>query len=293
MYLYLYGHYHNLSLCVLSSKMDIVQQGLQMFILERVSKSTLHELCGFFAVTGSDGIRFFAFFRSFNSSVFVSVSSFPILNTVRELFDLLELEKPENVLPILNVLCELPIVPAAGAKYRLQLSHGSTIVKFNLADQVNDASMDVIILTVMTPLMLVRAWESIIMERKVLVVSSIDSIITACCEFIRRLALPLEVVNTYVPLLPPELINTIEAPFPYLLGANSDVVRDSAVDISETVIIDLVSITYPYICIQNISTRLFPLFYRMQGLLFDLKAKRQFQREHLLRQQWFPSLSMT
>ena len=223
------------------SKMDIVQQGLQMFILERASKSIHNELCGFFAVTGSDGTRFFAFFRSFRSSVFVSVSSFPILNTIRQLFDLLEFEKAENILPILNILCELPVVPAAGAIYRLQLSHGSTSVKFNLADQVDDAAMDAIILTVMTPLMLVRAWESVVMERKVLVVSSIDSIITACCEYIRRLVLPLEVVNTYVPLLPPELVNTIEAPFPYLLGANSDVVRDSAVDISETVIIDLVS----------------------------------------------------
>jgi len=48
------------------------------------------------------------------------------------------------------------------------------------------------------------------------------------------------VIITYVPLLPPDLIFTIEAPFPYLLGANSNVVKENDVDTSWSLIIDLV-----------------------------------------------------
>lgn len=233
--------------------MDIVQQGLKMFILERAAKSTLQELCGFFAVTGSDGCRFFAFFKSFDYSVFVAVSSFPILHGIRDLLDSLIHEKVEDILPILWTLCDLPIVPGAGINYCLKLSKGATTIKFSTVDQIEDAEMDAIVLTIMTPLMLVRAWEAVVMERKVLVTSSMSSVIAASCEYIRRLALPLQIVNTYVPLLPVELIHTIEAPFPYLLGANSTAVNEGDVDVSETVIIDLVfSLIYIFIFIYLI-----------------------------------------
>ena len=84
-----------------------------------------------------------------------------------------------------------------------------------------------------------KAWEAIILEKKVLVVSTTDAVITPCCDFLRRLVLPLTIVNTYVPLLSPQLIYTVEAPFPYLLGANTTVLLDNLVDYSDTVVVDL------------------------------------------------------
>jgi hypothetical protein len=104
---------------------------------------------------------------------------------------------------------------------------------------VEDFDIDYIVLSVMTPMMLVKAWEAIVLEKKVLVVSSTDSIITACCEFLRRMVSPLVIVNTYVPLLPLQLIDAVDAPFPYLLGTNTKLLKDNIVDLSDTVVIDL------------------------------------------------------
>ena len=87
--------------------------------------------------------------------------------------------------------------------------------------------------------MLVNAWEAIISEKKVLVVGSIPSTVSACCEFLRRISLPLVTINTFVPLLPTPLINAIEAPFPYLLGVETSVISDSGMDLTGTVVIDL------------------------------------------------------
>ena len=73
-----------------------------------------------------------------------------------------------------------------------------------------------------------------------LVVSTTRAIIAPCCDFLRRLVLPLNVVNTYVPLLPPQLINAIEAPFPYLIGADTAAVLESdALDLTHIVVVDL------------------------------------------------------
>lgn len=220
--------------------MDMVEEGLRLFVLERASKSTVHEICGYFAITSSDGNRFYAFCRSFDCRVFISISTYPTIDFSRQLFELLQFEPVDDIPHILSILCTFPIVPAAGVAYNIHLSRGIARLQFTSCEQVEDIPLDMVVLSVMTPHMLVRAWEAIILERKVVVISSIDSLISACCEYIRRLALPLAVVNTFVPLLPPELIHTVEAPFPYLVGANSITLRENITDMSEIVVIDLV-----------------------------------------------------
>eukprot|EP00392_Amoebophrya_sp_AT5.2_P016148 g16391.t1 len=87
--------------------------------------------------------------------------------------------------------------------------------------------------------MMVDAWEALILENKVLVVSSVAAVVPYCCEFLRRLVLPLVVINTYVPFLPEELLSAIEAPFPYLLGAETNAVYDNHIDLSDTFVVDL------------------------------------------------------
>jgi hypothetical protein len=64
--------------------------------------------------------------------------------------------------------------------------------------------------------MLVSAWEALISERKVLVVSTNTAIIPYCCEFLHRLVLPLIIVFI-APILPKESLTAIEAPFPCLV----------------------------------------------------------------------------
>lgn len=221
------------------SKMDIIESGLKLFLLEDVELSLKTEIAGNFVVTTSDGSRFFAFFRSFDFRMIVSVSQTPSVSFSRRIFDLLEFEKKDTLPLVLLTLCELPILPAAGMQYDIELTKGTASLNFSPIEQPEDDDIDLIVMSVMNPRMLVLAWESVILERKVVVVSETDSIITACCEFLRRMALPLVVINTYVPLLPLPLINTVEAPFPYLVGANTNMLRENQVDLSDTVIIDL------------------------------------------------------
>lgn len=104
---------------------------------------------------------------------------------------------------------------------------------------VEDEDIMLIASRLLTPQLLYDSWEALILEHKVLVISSVPSIVPHCCEFLRRLVLPLVVINTYVPFLPEELLSTIEAPFPYLVGAKSEHVFSSRVDISDTYVVDL------------------------------------------------------
>lgn len=124
-------------------------------------------------------------------------------------------------------------------QYDVALTKGTASLKFSSVEQVEDFDIDYIVLSVMTPLMLVQAWEALVLEKKVLVVSATDSIITACCEFLRRVVAPLVIVNTYVPLLPLQLIDAVDAPFPYLLGTNTRMLKENIMDLSDTVVVDL------------------------------------------------------
>eukprot|EP01038_Epipyxis_sp_PR26KG_P006959 gene6959-9514_t len=256
-------------------KIDTIESGLKLFLISGIKKSldvtknisntfqplsglgtqtnasnissnninfqspTLIETGGTFVVTTSDGLRFNAFYRMYDGRIFLAVTPLSIFSFTRKVFDYLGYEINENINVILSTLCECPIFPAPGLVYNVEFTHGSASIDFSSIAQVEDVDLDLIIFSIMSPIMIVKAWESIILERKVLVVSNVESIITPCCEYIRRLILPLVMVNTFVPLLPIELINAVEAPFPYLLGAKTDTLRACNVDLSDTVVIDL------------------------------------------------------
>lgn len=220
-------------------QIDTIESGLKIFILQRLSYCCEDESTGKFVVTSSDSSRYFAFFRSYKDRVFVAVSSLPNMSLSRRIFDLLHREPAEYIPSVLLLLTEIPILPGVGLQYDLKLTSGIASLKFSLAEQVEDIDVDFIVLNMLTPIILVRAWESLILERKLLVVSSSDACVIACCEFLRRIVLPLSIVSTYVPLLPLQLIDTVDAPFPYLLGANSKMLKENIFDLQDTIVIDL------------------------------------------------------
>ena len=55
----------------------------------------------------------------------------------------------------------------------------------------------------------------------------------------RKLILPLKIINTYIPYLTEDIIQTIEAPFPYLVGADKETINKTKVEIYDSVIVDL------------------------------------------------------
>jgi DENN (AEX-3) domain len=236
------------------SDVDIVEQGLHIFISDVNDRGSLKkESCGNFVLTSSDGSRFYAFWCGLHSRVFVAVSRFPHFSFSRQLMVLLGTEAGSSIKAQLLTLCETPIMPSSGLTYVLQFDSGSAKLDFNSCEQINDCDVNMIPVSLFTPHMLTAAWESILLERKVLIISVSSSIISPSCEFLRRLMLPLNLVNTFVPLLPRQLINAIEAPFPYLCGAETQFVLESEANLSNIVLIDLDlrTVTMPEISSEN------------------------------------------
>lgn len=227
--------------------LDTIESGIGLFVLDAASKSYDTEKYGNFVITTSDGTRFFAYWKAYQQRMFMCVSRLPLLSFSRKVFRLLSHEASSNVLQILTCLCETPIYPCPGLSYDVAFSCGNASIEFSDIEQVNDSDSNNIVLRAFNPKMMVEAWEALILERKVLVVTSVPSILGPCCEFLRRLTLPLVSINAFVPHLPIQLLQAIEAPFPYLLGADIKDLRENQVDVSETIIIDLDSrsVIYP------------------------------------------------
>ena len=230
-----------------------VESGLTIFIASIINSTALDrgEASGTFLLTSSDGSRYYAFWNGLKSNIFVAISRFPHFSFTRQVISIIAQQSMMmmheeghfwGIRDMLLTLCETPILPTCGVRYELQFDETSVAhLEFNSSEQISDVDSIMIVLSIFTPDMLLFAWESVMLERKVLVVSTNTSIIAPCCDFIRRLVLPLNVVNTYVPLLPAQLINAIEAPFPYLIGAETGAVIDSEIpiDLSHIVVIDL------------------------------------------------------
>lgn len=236
------------------SDVDIVEQGLHIFLSDVNERGSLRkESCGNFVLTTTDGSRYYAFWCGLQPRIFVAVSRFPHFGFSRQLIALLGTELAISIRAQLLALCETPILPTCGLTYVLQFNSASAKLDFNTCEQVNDNDVNMIPLSMFSPHMLVAAWESILLERKVLLISVSSAIISPCCEFLRRLMLPLNLVNTFVPLLPRQLINAIEAPFPYLCGAETSSVIGSDADLSNIVLIDLDlrTISMPEISSEN------------------------------------------
>ena len=219
------------------SRLDDVETAVRYFITGLTAPAD--GSFGVFVITTSDGSRFYALWRGSPDYLFVAVSIFPLINFSRKLFSLLTEENPRTISPVLNTLCEFPVVSCACMDYRIRLQAGSLMLSFNALGLVDDDDMNMIALRMLTPQMMTDAWEALILENKVLVVSSVAGVVPYCCEFLRRLVLPLVVINTYVPFLPEDILSAIEAPFPYLLGAETRAVFDNHIDLSDTYVVDL------------------------------------------------------
>lgn len=222
------------------ARIEDVESGLGIFINDIIAlNSASPDVYGTFVITTSDGSRFFAGWRGSGEYIFVAISKSPLGSFSRELIFLLQSELPSNVPQILLNFCETPVLPISNVEYLFRLSSGATTLRFSKVEQVEDIDVCLTGLMLLSPSMLVSAWETILMERKLLVISTNSVIIPACCEYLRRIVLPLSLINTYVPLLPEQLMGTIEAPFPYVLGANTSILQKSDIDTSETLILDL------------------------------------------------------
>jgi len=83
-------------------------------------------------------------------------------------------------------------------------------------------------------------WYALVLEQKVLLVSSQASLLTVCAEILCSLLFPLRWSQVYIPLLPLSLAAMLDAPVPYLCGVIADSFQEALDNISEeTIVVNL------------------------------------------------------
>ncbi len=71
-----------------------------------------------------------------------------------------------------------------------------------------------------------------------LLLSSHTALLTAAAEGIRQLGHPLQLLHTYIPVLPSSLVDYLEAPTPFLMGLTSGVSLDPGL-VAQLTVVDL------------------------------------------------------
>lgn len=87
---------------------------------------------------------------------------------------------------------------------------------------------------------ILTVWYALVLEHKVLLVSSQHSILTVCAEILCALLFPLQWSHLYIPLLPKFLSPMLDAPVPYLVGVGRENWISAKQNLNEeTIVVDL------------------------------------------------------
>jgi len=204
---------------------------------------------GTFVLTAGNAQKYYLTWRGTSHRMFIAASTMPLMSTTRCVLDMLHYDcSPDDIISTLMSVCEIPVLPSCALQYNFLFPKPKQTkpkqrlsIQFSSTEQVNDAEVFSIAMHVLNPSMALLAWQSVMLERKVLVKSATESLVGPTCEYIKRLVMPYMLVQSYVPVTHEATMNVIEAPFPYLVGVNSELL-DSAgrfFDLSDIVIIDL------------------------------------------------------
>lgn len=215
---------------------DQAEDGLKQFLIDPQVLSNSEELCVSHVMTNHDG-RLFLFARCYNQKMIAFVSALPILSFFRSLLKQLEVSPIESILPTIYTFSEFPVLPLPFVNYRFQFGESDSVISFGGLQYVEETDLDVIAMTVLTPIMMVKAWEAIILDRSILVVSKDTSLLLPCCEFLRKLISPMSFSGTFIPIMPS--IELLEATGTFLMGADLNMLASSDAPLSGIVILDL------------------------------------------------------
>lgn len=134
---------------------------------------------------------------------------------------------------ILHLVDELPIPPAGKVEMAFPIGN---LILYCSRPAVNDFPIMVNVITFIYllkfsfyPLFyslsldhIIMFLEFILMERKIIVISSYSNILTYACEAILALCFPFTWDHIYIPILPARLLSYLQAPVPFLVGLNRE-----------------------------------------------------------------------
>ena len=146
-----------------------------------------------------------------------------------------------HLLRALPILCGALLPPPPGAELELRLWDGRRC-RFG-APAAPMPAADGLLLDVLSVLGLeqtLRVWCALLLERPVLLISDCVPLLSAAAEGLVALLAPLRWEGTYVPVLPSRLIEYVEAPTPFLMGASRRLVDATpSLDLSTVLVADL------------------------------------------------------
>ncbi|XP_030399895.1 DENN domain-containing protein 2A [Gopherus evgoodei] len=209
-----------------------------------------------FVLTGEDGSRRFGYCRRLLPSgkgkrlpeVYCIVSRLGCFNLFSKILDEVEKRRgisPALVQPLMRSVMEAPF-PALGRTITVKnFLPGSGTEVIELRRPLDSRLEHVDFESLFSSLSvrhLSRVFASLLLERRVIFIADKLSILSKCCHAMVALLYPFTWQHTYIPVLPPSMIDIVCSPTPFLIGLlTSSLPRLKELPVEEVLVVDLVN----------------------------------------------------
>ncbi|KFP01727.1 DENN domain-containing protein 2A, partial [Calypte anna] len=209
-----------------------------------------------FVLTGEDGSRRFGYCRRLLPSgkgkrlpeVYCIVSRLGCFNLFSKILDEVEKRRgisPALVQPLMRSVMEAPF-PALGRTITVKnFLPGSGTELIELRRPLDSRLEHVDFESLFTSLSvrhLSRVFASLLLERRVIFIADKLSTLSKCCHATVALLYPFTWQHTYIPVLPPSMIDIVCSPTPFLIGLlSSSLPRLKELPVEEVLVVDLVN----------------------------------------------------
>uniref|UniRef100_A0A8C5QA31 DENN domain containing 2A n=1 Tax=Leptobrachium leishanense TaxID=445787 RepID=A0A8C5QA31_9ANUR len=209
-----------------------------------------------FVLTGEDGSRRFGYCRRLLLTgkgkrlpeVYCIVSRLGCFNLFSKILDEVEKRRgisPALVQPFMRSIMEAPF-PALGRKITVKnFLPGSGTEMIELCRPLDSRLEHVDFETLFSTLgvrNLIQIFASLLLERRVIFMADTLSTLSKCCHAMVALIYPFAWQHTYIPVLPPSMIDIVCSPTPFLIGLlSSSLPRLKELPVEEVLLVDLVN----------------------------------------------------
>eukprot|EP00079_Xenopus_tropicalis_P034307 XP_017948078.1 PREDICTED: DENN domain-containing protein 2A [Xenopus tropicalis] len=207
-----------------------------------------------FVLTGEDGSRRFGYCRRLLPSgkgkrlpeVYCIVSRLGCFNLFSKILDEVEKRRgisPALVQPFMRSIMEAPF-PALGRKITVKnFLPGSGTEVIELCRPSDSRLEHVDFETLFSTLSIrhvIQIFASLLLERRVILMADTLSTLSKCCHAMVALIYPFAWQHTYIPVLPPSMIDIVCSPTPFLIGLlSSSLSRLKELPVEEVLLVDL------------------------------------------------------
>ena len=177
------------------------------------------------------------------------LSSFPYITFFKEYLTHMywDLSNPKTSVPIeryfAHLLYEIPVPPAGGGVHlSMDISPTKTLT-LSYPSKQDFPLLDISVRPLFLALdvdTIMSMFCAVLTEKRILLCSSSNSLVTHAAEIILSLIYPFQWPHTYIPVLPAELLECVEAPTPFIMGIHrSFLERIPDSSLKELVVIDI------------------------------------------------------